>query len=104
MAMKRRRVVGLLPAIFLLCYSLQAQDKWDLRRCVEYAVANNISVKQSDVQARISELTLKQGKMLRIPSLSLGAGLGVNSGHNLDPATYNLSTLTYEANSYNLSS
>ncbi len=103
--MKRRRAVGLLPVILLLSYSLgRAQDKWDLRRCVEYAVANNISIKQSDVQARISELTLKQGKMIRIPSLSLAAGVGVNSGHNLDPATYNLSTLTYEANNYSLSS
>lgn len=102
--MKRLLMVGLLPLILLISYSLRAQDKWDLRRCVEYAVANNISVKQSAVQARISELTLKQGKMLRIPSLSLGAGVGVNSGHNLDPATYNLSTLTYEANNYNLSS
>ncbi|HXB05555.1 MAG TPA: TolC family protein [Puia sp.] len=77
-----------------------AQDKWDLRRCVDYAVANNISVKQADVQARISRLTLEQSQWSQIPTLSVGTQLGVKSGNTQNPNTYALSTQTYTLNNY----
>jgi outer membrane protein len=52
--------------IFLLLLSVNhvlfAQDKWDLRRAVDYALTNNISVKQQDVQARLERLTYNQSK------------------------------------------
>ena len=99
-----KKLLLLILPLSLLHFNGFAQDKWDLRRCVEYAVVNNISVKQSDVQARLSKLTLNQSKLTQIPTLGLGAGVGVNSGHNLDPATYSLSTVTYTANSYSLQS
>jgi outer membrane protein len=99
----KRMLLLLVPGLLLVVIS-SAQDKWDLRRCVDYAVANNISIKQSDVQARLARLTLDQSKLYRIPNLSAGIGYGVNSGHNLDPATYNLSTVTYNANSLSVQS
>ena len=40
-----KRLLCLLTTISLGT-SLLAQEKWDLRRCVVYAIANNISVKQ----------------------------------------------------------
>ena len=80
------------------------QDKWDLRRCVEYALANNISIKQSDIQARLSKLTLDQNKLSQIPTLALGAGVGVNSGRSQNPANFTLSTVTYTYNNYSLQS
>ena len=98
-----KKLLLLLPGL-VLHLILFSQDKWDLRRCVEYAMANNISIKQADVQARLSKLTLNQSKLMQIPTLIGGVGGAVNSGHNLDPATYNLSTVTYTANTYSLSS
>src|ERR1700733_12217450 len=56
------------------------QGNWDLTRCVEYALANNISVKQADVQARIAKLTLNQSKLAQIPTLTVGSSAGINSG------------------------
>ncbi|WP_188933825.1 TolC family protein [Puia dinghuensis] len=81
-----------------------AQDKWDLRRCVDYAVANNISVKQADVQARLSKLTLEQSQWNQIPILSLGTQFGVKSGNTQNPNTYTLSTQTYTLNNWQLQS
>jgi outer membrane protein len=81
-----------------------AQDKWDLRRCVDYAVANNISVRQADVQARLSKLTLTQSEWNQVPTLGLGSQLGVKSGNTQNPNTYTLSTQTYALNSYQLQS
>lgn len=82
----------------------RAQDKWDLKRCVEYAVNNNISVRQSDVQARIYALTLRQNQLSQYPTASFNGGLGLNSGRSQDPSNYSLITTTYIANSFSLSS
>ena len=64
-----------------------AQDKWDLRRCIDYAMKNNISVKQADVQARISELQLKQAKLAIYPNANLTSGLGAQFGRSIDRIT-----------------
>ncbi|HET6254073.1 MAG TPA: TolC family protein [Puia sp.] len=82
-----------------LTYTATAQDKWDLKRCVEYAVANNISVKQADVQARLARLTLEQSRLNQIPTLNIGGTAAVNSGHTLNQSNYTLSTQTYFYNS-----
>ena len=80
-------------SLFSVCISLiitipgKSQDKWDLRRCVEYAVANNISVKQADIQARVADLTLKQSKLQQWPNLSLSNSTGINAGRSIDPTT-----------------
>jgi len=71
----------------LLAASLSAQVKWDLRRCVEYAVANNISVRQSDLQTRFSELTFKQGKQSQLPSLNFSNNYGFRLGRAENPST-----------------
>src|ERR1700730_4095449 len=79
-----------------------AQQKWNLRTAVEYALANNISVKQQDVLARITELQLKQSKLSQYPTLNLSGNIGYSSGRNQDPTTYSLTTIGYVFNNYSL--
>jgi len=64
-----------------------AQEKWDLRKCVEYALQNNISVKQADLQTRFSQLTYNQSKSSRLPSLNLGTNSGLSFGRRENPTT-----------------
>ena len=97
--MKKGLLLLLLP---VLCLTGYAQDKWDLRRCVEYAIANNISVKQSDVQARLAALTLEQSKLAQLPTLGLNGSAGYSAGRNQDPTTYALITQGYVSNQYTL--
>jgi outer membrane protein len=82
--------------------NLFAQDKWDLRKCVDYAVEHNISVKQADLQTRFSELVLKQTKLSQYPSLGFNGNLGLSSGRNQNPTTFGLITTSYWSNSYAL--
>jgi outer membrane protein len=84
----------------LLVLTISAQDKWDLKRCVEYAVDNNISVKQADVQARLAELTFKQYQLSQIPTLGFGGNIGYSSGQSQDPATFALITAGLWSNQY----
>lgn len=64
-----------------------AQDKWDLRRCVEYAINNNISVRQADLQTRFSELTFQQGKQTQWPSFSFSNSYSFRLGRAENPST-----------------
>ena len=77
--------------IFLLsastCFSQAQGDKWDLQRSVEYALKNNISVRQADLQARFSELNLKQNRAGQYPSLNLSSSAGYNFGRSENPTT-----------------
>jgi len=83
--------------LFLLALSssANAQEKWSLLKCVEYAMANNISIKQTDLQSRIAELDLKQSRLGQIPSLNFNGGPSFNNGRNQDPTTFSLITQSY---------
>ena len=65
----------------------QTVEKWDLRRCVEYALENNISVRQADVQARIVALTYEQSRVSQFPSVNLQNSTGYQFGRSIDPST-----------------
>jgi outer membrane protein len=65
----------------------QTVEKWDLRKCVEYAIQNNISVRQADVQARITALTYEQSKLSQYPSANLQNSTGYQFGRSIDPST-----------------
>ena len=92
--MTKKKLLLFLAIPVFLTYAAAAQDKWDLKRCVDYAVANNISVKQADVQARLAKLTLDQSRLSQIPTLIGGVSAGVNSGRFQNPTTYVLETQT----------
>ncbi|MCC6289496.1 MAG: TolC family protein, partial [Chitinophagaceae bacterium] len=68
----------------LLCLCLAdqlfAQDKWDLRQCVDYALKNNISVRQADLQSRFSALNLKQSRAAMLPSFNFSGSAGNSFG------------------------
>jgi len=90
--MKLRHFAATLFLAFSFSHT-QAQDTWNLRRAVEYALENNISVKQADIQSRLAALTLKQNRLLQLPTANIAGSVGLNSGRSIDPTT-NLFTNT----------
>ncbi len=92
--------------LFLLLATLssKAQDKWDLQRCVTYAIANNISVKQADIQARITALSVKLQQAGQYPNLSFSTGAGYNFGRSINPATNQFENNRVFFNNYQLQS
>ncbi len=99
-----RRKNYLLLILTVICISSQAQDKWDLRRCIDYALANNISIKQTDLQARLAKLQAYQSKMGQYPSAGFSANSSYNSGRNQDPTSFSLITQSYFAANMQLQS
>ena len=96
-----KKIVSIL--IVLITISSQAQNKkWTLIECVQYALENNISVKQSELDiatADIDELTAKGNFM---PSLNVGAGVSENTGLSFNPVTNNAQTATFLSASGNI--
>ncbi len=82
----------------------KAQDIWSLERAVQYAVDNNISVKQADVRARLTALTLKQSQLMQYPTASLSASAGLNAGRSIDPTTNQFTNTQLFNSSFSLQS
>ncbi len=72
-----------------------AQPKWNLKTIVEYTMANNISAKLNDVQAKNAAITFKQSKLSQYPNVNFSTNAAVNSGNNQDPTTFSRITQTF---------
>jgi outer membrane protein len=97
------RCVKLVCCLLIFTTSF-AQEKWDLRKCVEYALQNNISVKQADLQIRFAALDLQQSKWNQYPFANFSGNLGYSAGRNQDPTTFSLITTGYVFSNYTLQS
>ncbi|MEI9809751.1 MAG: TolC family protein [Bacteroidota bacterium] len=72
----------------LLAFNIvSGQEKWDLKKSVDYALKNNISVRQADLQSRFSQLTLRQNKAGQFPNLNFDASGGYRLGRSENPTT-----------------
>ena len=63
--------------------SAQQQREWTLRECVDYALENNITVKQCDVTRRQGEVELSTAKNSRLPDLNGSASQNWSFGRGL---------------------
>lgn len=72
-----------------------AQEKWNLRTIVEYAMDHNLNIKMSEVQTRLAEITYKQSKLSQYPGANFSGSTSVNSGSNQDPTNFGRITQTY---------
>lgn len=87
--------------------SAQQQEKlpkiWNLENCIEYAVTNNITVKQAELSENSAEINYKQSKYERFPSLSASVSQNMNNGSSIDPITSNYVTQLVHSTSAGIS-
>jgi outer membrane protein len=60
---------------------------WDLQQCVDYAQKNNISLKQSEISAKINKNNAAQSKAAILPTINAGAQHTYNFGRTIDRYT-----------------
>lgn len=74
--------------ISILSNNLFAQDSvWTLQRCIDYAINNNLVIKQNELDNKLSEINLNSAKMNHFPTLSLSSNFGGNFGRSINPTT-----------------
>jgi outer membrane protein TolC len=80
---------GIFVFLFLVfSYSFKAQTKkWTLEECVRYAIANNISVKETELDAKNSVIDKKDAKGNFLPTFNANASHSWNIGLNQDITT-----------------
>lgn len=85
--MRTTQILTLFLSALLSVSGVAAQDKWDLRRCVEYALANNISIKQADIDSRTYKLYYDQAKGNQMGTVNGTTALGLNFGRSINQTT-----------------
>ena len=68
----------LLAALIVSALPVSAQKKWTMQECIDYAMANNISLKKSGLQRMSSNEDLQSSKAQLLPSLNF------STNHNLN--------------------
>lgn len=74
--------------IFILSLSnLQAQQIWSLKDCVEYALQNNLTLKQNELNIELKKTQQMQSKMQMLPTLNTNGSFNKNEGRYINPVT-----------------
>ncbi|MCR9183181.1 MAG: TolC family protein [Flavobacteriaceae bacterium] len=81
--------------IGIVSFSAFAQKKWTLEEAVAYAVENNISVKQSELDLDLAEIQKDDAIGRFLPSLNGNASINSNTGANINPVTNSFENTTF---------
>ena len=81
----------MIRTIFTLSYllfvalfaSLHAQEVWSLEKCINYALDNNIKIKQGFITTEYQQNQLKQSRYSRLPNLTGQMSQNLNFGRSL---------------------
>jgi outer membrane protein len=85
--MHRQLRFGLIFLAILVAQISNAQEKWTLESCIQYAIDNNIQIKQQSLYTEIQENQLQSTKLSALPSLNASAYESLRFGRNVDPYT-----------------
>ena len=82
-------------AVLLLGVSAIAQKKWTLKECVEHALENNISIKQSELDLKATDIEALTALGNFLPTFNASAGVSESVGLGFNPATNQPETVKF---------
>ncbi len=92
----------------ILCSSVPAFSQVDslytLQQCIDIAIKNNLTVKQSELQMDRDRIYWNQARENLLPQVYGDASRSINNGRTLDPASYTYSNQQLTNDNYSLSS
>ncbi len=77
------KISALLIALCFAGFSNAQQQEWDLRKCVSYALENNIRIRQQQTNSEYYNNELKQARNNRLPSVTGGLSNNFSFGKSL---------------------
>ncbi|MCX6256805.1 MAG: TolC family protein [Bacteroidia bacterium] len=81
---------------------LQAQEKWSLELCINYALEHNSQIKQQELAAKLSKNTMTQSKIAFLPSVNGSVSQNFNFGRSIDPFTNVFVTENVKSNDFTI--
>ncbi len=91
-----------LVAILAISITTQAQEKWNLQKCVVYGTQNNFNVRQAAIQTSFADVQVKQDKLSLLPSLNMTDNYGMSFGRRENPTTGIFEDQRFFSNSVNM--
>jgi outer membrane protein len=84
-----KNIIALFIFLLAIPAALTAQDQpWSLEDCISYAMENNITIKQTELNTQYNQNMLDQSKISRFPSLNASSNYSYSFGRALDQTTY----------------
>lgn len=82
-----KRIYTLLASALLLVVftAARAQETWSLQKCIDYALQNNIQIKQQSLNSEYYQNQYQQAKNNRLPNLNSGFQNNLNFGRTVGP-------------------
>jgi outer membrane protein len=72
----------------LFSFSLNAQEKWSLEKCIDYAIENNITIKQSNLNTQTAKENLFQSKASLLPNANAYVNHTLNGSNAPSNSTF----------------
>ena len=95
--MKKNSCFSLVLILFVGLVSQAQSKKWTLEECVKYALENNISIKQSELDLKTSDIEKMEAIGGFLPTLSASANYSVNTGASINPVTNQFQNETFKS-------
>jgi len=74
----------LVALAFLTLGTIQAQEKWSLEQCIDYALKNNITLKSSELNTQSQEVRHQMAKNQRLPDLNGSVSQNLSFGQSMN--------------------
>ncbi|HUM50403.1 MAG TPA: TolC family protein [Chitinophagales bacterium] len=70
---------------FIVCFQFSnAQEIWDWKTCIEYAMQNNLQLKQTDLNVKLEQVNLQKNKLSFTPSINGSSNYNLRIGNNFN--------------------
>ena len=77
------KAITLTLAALALAGSVRAEQGWTLDQCIDYAIENNIQIRQSDISLQSRDVDLNSARSNRLPGVSASASQSWSFGRSL---------------------
>jgi len=91
-------------SVFFNTTSLSAQNVWTLQKCLDYALKNNISIKQNQLTVATSNEKINQSYAAFLPNLNGNVGQSYDYGRYVNPFTNQFANTRAVSDNFSLSS
>jgi outer membrane protein len=99
-----KKIFIIILTIFIPFAFANAQKTWTLQNCIDYALANNIQVKQQMLSEQLAKINLFESKAGLLPNLNAAASHAYNYGKTVDMYTNAFASAKVQSDNFYLSS
>ncbi len=93
-----------LSLIIIMFFSIKAQEEWTLEKCINYALENNIQIKQQQLNSELAKNSYKQSKIELFPNISSQVSYDFNSGRSVNYSDNSFTNEKMERSDFSLQS